>query len=299
MVAELKSLKPTRPVLRYHGGKWLLAEWIIQHFPAHRVYVEPFGGGASVLLQKPRAYSEVYNDLDGELVSLFRVLRDPAQARELRRLLELTLYARAEFEAAYASTIADPIESARRLIVRSFMGIGCSALTHAPGKSHTGFRSVLEPNGGLRARGWATFTDNLTAIVERMRGVVVEQMPAAECVAKFDSPKSLIYCDPPYPKSTRKDAGDDYRHEMTDDDHRELAGALRTAKGMVIVSGYPCELYDSELFVGWHRVERTAFADKAQKRTEVLWINTAASRASRTPLFDTPECGAGRPAKGW
>jgi len=89
---------PTRPVVRWHGGKWLRAPWIITHFPPHRVYVEPFGGGGSVLLRKPRAYAEVYNDLDNEVVDLFRVLRDRELATRLIELLRLTPFARAEFE---------------------------------------------------------------------------------------------------------------------------------------------------------------------------------------------------------
>src|SRR3990167_11343170 len=104
---------PTRPVMRYHGGKWRLAPWVIEHFPEHRVYTEAFGGGASVLMRKPRSYAEVYNDLDGEIVNVFRVLRDPSQARELERLLRLTPFARSEFETSYI-TDGDPLEQARR-----------------------------------------------------------------------------------------------------------------------------------------------------------------------------------------
>src|SRR5690606_6837914 len=96
-----------RPIIRYHGGKWRIAPWIISHFPEHRVYVEPFGGGGSVLLRKPRSYAEVYNDLDGEIVNLFRVARDCGD--ELIRSVELTPFARDEFMLAYEET-EDPIE---------------------------------------------------------------------------------------------------------------------------------------------------------------------------------------------
>jgi DNA adenine methylase len=90
-----------RPVLRAHGGKWRIAPWILGHLPAHRIYVEPYGGGASVLLRKERSYAEIYNDLDGEIVNFFRVLRDPEQAGRLLELLELTPFAREEFELSY------------------------------------------------------------------------------------------------------------------------------------------------------------------------------------------------------
>src|SRR5690606_37285917 len=114
-------LTMNRPVLRYHGGKWNLAPWSISHFPKHRIYVEPFGGAASVLLRKPRTDSEVYNDLYGEVVNLFRVLRNPTQARELIRIVTLTPYSRQEFEDAYIAD-GDPIEQARRTLVRAYLG---------------------------------------------------------------------------------------------------------------------------------------------------------------------------------
>src|SRR4051812_38784439 len=129
--------QPTRPVLRYHGGKWRSAHRVIPVFSPHRVYVEPFGGGASVLLRKTRAEAEVYNDIDGEVVNVFRVLQDPATAARLRELLVLTPFARDEFLAAYART-DDAIESARRAIARAFMGFGSASFN---AKHGTGFRS--------------------------------------------------------------------------------------------------------------------------------------------------------------
>ena len=127
---------PTRPILRYHGGKWMLAPWIISHFPAHRIYCEPFAGAASVLMRKPRTHAETINDLDGDIVNLFRVLRDLAQSQVLARQLELTPWARDEFKASYEPAI-DPIERARRTVARAYMGFGTSSRR----QGMTGFRA--------------------------------------------------------------------------------------------------------------------------------------------------------------
>jgi DNA adenine methylase len=260
----------TRPALRYHGGKWRLAPWIISHFPAHRVYTEAYGGGASVLLRKPRSYAEVYNDLDGEIVSLFRVLRNPAQARELIRLVKLTPFAREEHELSYLID-GDPIEQARRTLIRSFMGFGSDGI-----KRQTGFRGNVTRTGTTPALDWSRMPPVLEQIVERLQGVVIEHMPALDLIAKYDNQQTLHYVDPPYPHATR---GDDnrYRHEMTDVDHRQLAECLARLKGAVIVSGYPCALYDDELFGGWRRVERSTHADGGRDRVEVLWLSPGAA----------------------
>ena len=109
-----------RPVLRYHGAKFRIRDFVISYFPSHRSYIEPYGGGASILLSKPRAHHEVYNDLDDDIVNLFRVLRAPDQASQLIQLLNLTPYARYEFNLAYSGDAGCPVEQARRTIVRSF-----------------------------------------------------------------------------------------------------------------------------------------------------------------------------------
>lgn len=114
---------PRRPILRYHGGKWMIAKWIISHFPEHRIYVEPFGGAGSVLMKKPRSFAEVYNDLDDNVVNVFRILRDPDKAAQLSRLIDLTPWSRTEFFASYEET-EDDLERARRTIVRTLMGFG-------------------------------------------------------------------------------------------------------------------------------------------------------------------------------
>lgn len=275
---------PSRTALRYFGGKWKLAPWIIGHFPKHRVYVEPFGGGASVLLRKPRAYSEVYNDLDGEVVNLFQILRDPDASRRLSELLTLTPYSRTEFEAAY-NIDTDPMERARRLVIRSFMGFGSNACNHV---ASTGFRSNSNRSGTTPAHGWANYPDGIPALVERLRGVVIESRDALQLLSgAHDTPETLFYVDPPYLAETRvglKDGRSNhcYAHEFaTEEEHRALAEVLHGVKGMVVLSGYPSALY-KELFESrtWRRVDRAAFADGAAKRTESLWLNPSAMRGA-------------------
>jgi DNA adenine methylase len=265
-----------RPILRYHGGKWKLAPWILSHFPAHRVYVEPYGGAGSVLLRKPRAYAEVYNDLDGEIVSLFRVVRE--QGNELIRLLYLTPFSRQDFlDAWYPST--DPLEQARRTIIRAFMGFGSSAATKERsvnqssrgGLATTGFRSNSTRPTTIPAHDWANYPACLSAIIERLQGVVIENRDAKKVMAQHDSPETLHYVDPPYVPSTR-DQGGDYRHEMNDLDHVALCTFLSDLKGKVVLSGYENDLYN-QLLPGWHKVSRKCFADGAKERTEVLWMN--------------------------
>lgn len=262
----------TRPVMRYHGGKWKLAPWIISHFPTHRVYVEPYGGAASVLIRKPRSYAEVYNDLDGEVVNLFRVLRDPETAAQLVTMLELTPFAREEFEVAYKPA-DDPIEQARRTIVRSFMGFGSAAANGKP----TGFRANSNRSGTTPAKDWRNLPKCFEPIIERLRGVVIESRDARVVCVTHDGPETLHYVDPPYVHDTRAqgnpycDKGQ-YRHEMTDDDHRAMAMWLKELTGMVVVSGYDCDLY-RELFRGWQRADRASHADGARDRVESLWLS--------------------------
>lgn len=284
----MSNVVPSRPALRWHGGKWLLAPWIIAQFPKHEVYVEPFGGAASVLLRKPRSYAEVYNDLDGQVVNMFRVLQDEAAEARLIELLNVTPFARAEFELAYEVS-TDPVEEARRLIIRSFMGFGSDGHNR---QQKTGFRAGSNRSGTTPAHDWLNYPDSLRAVAARFRGCIVEQRPAIAVMAQHDSPATLHYVDPPYLPSTRSSKSrrgggkyHAYAHELSNDDHAELLAFLRTLSGMVVLSGYPSKLYDDAL-TGWIRIERNALADGARPRTEVLWLNPAAAAAgSSGPLF--------------
>jgi DNA adenine methylase len=282
--------EPLRPVLRWHGGKWRLAPWIVSHFPPHRIYVEPFGGAASVLLRKGRAYADVYNDLDDEVVGLFQVLRDRTTASRLIDALRLTPFARAEFRAAYEVT-DDPVERARRLVVRSFMGFGSNAhASQHKGHRSTGFRANSSRSGTTPAHDWRNYPDCVGAIVERLQGVVIESRDARDVMIAHDGPQTLHYVDPPYLPETRAQgnrydlAWRMYRHELSRDDHGQLLAFLRGLAGMVVLSGYPDPLYD-EALPDWLRIERATFADGARPRTEVLWINPAAVKARTADLL--------------
>ncbi len=271
------SNKIKHPAIRYHGGKFRLASWIISHFPEHRCYVEPFGGGASVLLKKEASEAEVYNDLDGDVVNLFRVLRNPETAQQLVDACALTPYSRDEFNCAYEDS-ENRVEQARRLIVRATMGFGSAGAT----KGKTGFRLDTKRNSATAQRIWARQPDNLAAVASRFAGVLVENRSAIQCMRDHDTVSTLHFVDPPYVHETRVETAKNsaYRFEMTNEEHMELLNVLKELSGAVIVCGYNSDLYNNAL-TGWKRVTRTTaangFAGSVQ-RTECLWLNPAAQQ---------------------
>ncbi len=276
----------TRPALRYHGGKFRLAPWLLQFFPEHGCYVESFGGAAGVLLQKPRVYAEVYNDLDGDIVNFFRVLRDPTLRAELVEACRLTPYARDEFDQAYEPT-DDPLERARRTAVRAGMGFGGAAASGAS----SGFRTDTRRKYGTAQHNWADYPGALGAIGERLAGVLVENRDALSVIADHDGPDTLHFVDPPYVAETRiLRKGGGYRHELNTLQHQQLLEALNAVDGMVVLCGYPTRLYDLAL-AGWQRHETRARISAGRGtglRTEVVWLNPALSDAlerSRGGLF--------------
>jgi len=273
----------TRPVLRYQGGKWRVADWILGHLPPHHCYVEPFGGAASVLMKKPPSAIEVYNDLDASVVNLFRILRDPMMAHQLRRLVELTPYSRFEFEQAWEPA-TDPIEEARRLIVRTAQSIGAKQRA-----SRNGWRAG--PTHGSAATIWTGWPSQIPRYVDRLRQVLIEQRPALDVLAQYDSPATLFYVDPPYMLRTRAwDHRRIYANELTDDDHAALLARLQELRGMVMLSGYASELY-ADTLGGWKRFDVHARAQANRARIESLWINpagVAAMRQAHLHLEETP-----------
>jgi DNA adenine methylase len=287
---SLAEQTPSRPVLRWHGAKWRLAPWIISHMPKHRVYVEPFGGGASVLLRKPRCNTEIYNDRDGDVVNLFRVLR--TRPGDLALALALTPYARDEYDALYAPG-GDDLERARALVARSFMGMNSKGALEK-----SGFDTRVNPDSFIaRLRSLAAIPDELAAVAARLTHVVIENDNAVSLLSRHDRPDALFYLDPPYVLQAR--SGAYYRHEMSDADHAALLDAATGLTGMVMISGYASDLYDDRL-AGWRRLTLDARTDGNAERVEVLWLNDATCAAlddrrhalaggHGTPLFTSAE----------
>jgi DNA adenine methylase len=175
------------------------------------------------------------------------------------------------------------VEQARRTIIKSFMGFGANSITAnssncgmrtsaSTWKTSTGFRSNAKHRGSTHATDWSRYPSQLQIFSERLQEVVIENKGALEVIAQYDDPDCLFYIDPPYPLSTRTAHCKCYRNELTDQDHINLSNVLHSVSGMVIISGYDCELY-RDLYAGWRMETRAAFADGAKKRIECLWIS--------------------------
>lgn len=273
---------PARPALRYHGAKWRLASWIISYLPPHDIYVEPYAGSAAILLRKYRSTIEVYNDLDKRVVNFFQVLRD--RPEELIRALELTPFSLAEFETSRYGRSDDPLEDARLFYIRAYQSIGGPTAQWRSGWRRQKVISRISGRIAMKpaAKTWAD-TDHLWTVAERFKGVAIECMDALDLMKIYDEPDSagstLYYVDPPYVTATRGTWGKTaYNHELTDDDHRALAAALHELKGLVVLSGYNCDLYE-ELFSEWERHTRSARVNSMESKEESLWLNPAASSA--------------------
>lgn len=255
----------------WYGGKYSHLEWLLPLLPEANHYCEPFGGSAAVLLNRAPAPVETYNDLDGEVVNFFRVLRNQKEA--LIEAIGLTPFSREELRMAVTPTdgLTD-LERARRFFVRARQVRTGLAQTASEGRWANCINTSRAGMAGAVSR-WLGSVEGLAPIVERLLRVQIENRPALDVIRMYDSPQTLFYCDPPYPHSTRGDSKA-YAYEMTDAEHLALSAALHAVKGKVAISGYRCELYDT-LYADWHCIEatpKTAHSVK-QLRTEALWVN--------------------------
>lgn len=270
--------------MRYFGGKFQLGPWIISHFPQHDCYCEPYCGAASVLFQKERSRIEVLNDLNQEVINFFDILRE--RRDELVEAIHLTPYARAEYLRAQQPA-RDPLERARRFYVWAQQGRGRAGVVESGGwRFMSRFTRNTNPAGDFAK------VEHLFAVAERLRGVQTECSDALTCIERYDGSETLFYVDPPYDPESRSArwAGSAYLYEMDEPGHRALSEVAHSASAMIVLSGYPSELY-KELYADWVRVERPIYVENDSPRVEALWLNPLAEaklKQNRTPLFSTP-----------
>lgn len=235
-----------RAIIRYPGSKWGLADWIISHFPENydkMVYLEPFCGSGAVFFNKIPGAVETVNDLDGDIVNLYRVLRDNPE--ELKRVLSLTPYSREEYDLSF-EPCEDPVERARRYMVKTTQAIG------------------------------AKMDGKCGAAAKRLRGdtthlVQIEHMDAMRLIERYDNPDVLMYLDPPYVLCSRR-GGRLYRHEMDDDGHKKLMELITNSRAKIVLSGYQSDIYNDAL-QGWHKDTIQSQVTSADKATEIIWQN--------------------------
>ncbi|GAB4146786.1 MAG: DNA adenine methylase [Cyanobacteria bacterium J069] len=256
----------------WYGGKFNHLNWLLPLLPQATHYCEPFAGSAAVLLNREPSPVETYNDIDGEVVNFFRVLRD--QQEDLIRAIGLTPFSREELRIAVEEPIDDlsELERARRFFVRARQVRTGLAQTASAGRwAHCKLTSRAGMAGAVSR--WLGSVEGLSEIVQRLLRVQIENATAIEVIQRYDSEETLFYCDPPYPHDSRGDIHA-YGYEMTDNDHRELAEVLTNLKGKVALSGYRCELLD-KLYKDWNYIESPSkqCLSVKQPRTEILWTN--------------------------
>lgn len=277
----------------WYGGKYSHLDWLLPLLPPTTHYCEPFGGSGAVLINRPPSPVETFNDIDGEIVNFFRVLRDHKD--ELLEAIGLTPFSREELRTAVSQTSRDisDLERARRFFVRARQVRTGLAQTASEGRwAHCKLTTRAGMAGAVSR--WLGSVEGLSEIAQRLLRVQIENAPAIEVIERFDSPDTLLYCDPPYVHSSRSDTNA-YAYEMSDDEHRELAQVLRSVKGKVALSGYSCDLMD-ELYGDWIVVEAPSRAAhstntnadaKKQNRTEMLWVNYSLEQQQELSLNST------------
>ncbi len=256
-----------RTLLRYPGSKQRIAPWIIDQMPKHHSYLEPYAGGIAILLNKEPSRIETINDLDHDVINLFRVIQNSGTREELIRQIVLTPYARVAYDKAFPcnSDELPVVEQAKNFLIRSGMGYGFRLCEKTGWK-----RDIYAREAAYAVRYWNDMPDIITAVAKRLKMVQIEHRPAIELIQAYNHENVLIYADPPYVLSTRSRKM--YQHEMTNQDHKELLELLLLHTGPVMLSGYDNDIY-SEYLQGWRKISTPSRAEKSLPRTEVLWMN--------------------------
>lgn len=253
-------------ILKYPGAKWRIADWIISKIPSHHSYVEPFFGSGAVFFRKAPSPIETINDLDEDVVNLFRVVRENAEP--LIRAVTYTPYSRQEYDEAFIRQPADEIDKARMFLIKCWQGHGFRNIT-----SHrSGWKNDVQGREAAYAmRNWYRLPQWIEQTIERLRETQIEHCDAIDLIKRFNYSNVCIYADPPYLLSTR--GGKNYNYEMSENDHICLLETLLQHRGSVILSGYKSSLYD-EYLSRWDSYSINNLAEKGLRRTETIWVKS-------------------------
>ncbi len=255
-------------VLKYPGSKWNIAGQLVELMPPHHSYLEPYFGSGAVLFNKAPSAIETVNDLDGDVVNLFRCIQQDSE--RLARLVMTTPFSREVYDGQFESdnSYASQYQRAAGFMVR---------LWQAHGSRNDGYKAGWKYDAAGREKmyslwNWYRLPEWIIEIAERLRKVQIENRPALEVIQRFDYSNVFMYIDPPYLLGTRLGKRKQYRHEMTDTDHEELLQAILRSRAKIMVSGYESDMY-SEYLREWHKESFTSCAEGGNPRQEIVWMN--------------------------
>ena len=269
-----------RKVLKYPGSKWNIAEKLVRLIPDHHSYVEPYFGSGAVLFSKTPSDIETVNDLDGDVINLFRCIQQDSE--RLARLVMTTPFSRETYDRQLPpgfTGYASRYQQAAGFLTKCWQGHGFRTNCYKAGWKNDvhGRESMYALWDWYRLPGW------IVDIAERLRKVQIENRPALEVIKRFDHPDVFIYIDPPYLPEVK--TGKLYRHEMTGEEHEELLETVLGSRAKIMISGYDSDMYNSRL-KGWIKESFMSCAEHGKPRKEAVWMNYEPSR--QMTLLDFP-----------
>lgn len=258
-----------RQVLKYPGSKWNIARNLVGLIPLHHSYVEPYFGSGAVLFNKPVSKIETVNDLDRDVVNLFLCIQQDSEC--IARLVMATPFSREiydmQFIEGYNPLVCIPdMQRAAGFLVKCWQGHGFRTNGYKVGWKN----DVQGRERSYALWNWYRLPDWIIEITERLRKVQIENRPALEVIERFNYDNVFMYIDPPYLLDVRR--AKQYKHEMTDADHKELLEVLRKSKAKIMISGYESDMYNDYL-KDWHKVCLKSCAEYNGTRLEVIWMN--------------------------
>ncbi|MDE7424387.1 MAG: DNA adenine methylase [Lachnospiraceae bacterium] len=259
-----------RTVLKYPGSKWNIAKQIVNMIPKHHSYIEPFFGSGAVLFNKSPSDIETINDLDRDVVNLFRCIREDSE--KLARLVAATPFSREMYDSSFKIDIFEimapdePYHKALRFLIKCWQGHGFRTNGYKVGWKN----DVQGREKSYALWNWYRLPEWIIEIAERLRTVQIENRPAIEVIKRFNYSNVFMYLDPPYLLKTR--SGKQYKHEMSDGEHEELLETVLQSEAKIIISGYESDMYNDYL-KNWNKAYFTSCAEHNGTRQEVIWMN--------------------------